>query len=257
MTMPTPGFHSFSAPHIAALGILAGLCFLVARTARKLTPSGRNRLGRSLALLPALYGAVFYVLQARAGVLSWEYSLPLDLCSVVLVACTVSLIRPSRFLCEITYFWGLGGTLQALVTPDLAGGFPSRDFFLFFWGHGAILVGIAFIIAARKFRPRRDSVLRMMVALNVYALALGAINALMDWNYGYLCGKPAAPSLLDLLGPWPWYLLSLEGIALLTFFLLFLPWKNYLREPLRMTISPMRIRTEGQKKFHPKSQKRQ
>ena len=33
------------------------------------------------------------------------------------------------------------------------------------------------------------------------------------------------PSLLDFLGPWPWYLLSLELIALVSFFLLDLPWR--------------------------------
>jgi hypothetical integral membrane protein (TIGR02206 family) len=226
MTATTPVFYVFDAPHLVFLGILAGICILLAWSCGKLPCSGQNWLGRLLGILVALYGAVFYIMQARAGFLSWDYSLPLDLCSVVLVACAASLFRPSRFLYEITYFWGLGGTLQALVTPDLAGGFPSLDFFLFFWGHGAILVGIVFIIAARKFRPRRNSVLRMMVALNVYALAVGAINALMGWNYGYLCRKPAAPSLLDFLGPWPWYLLSLEGIALLSFFLLSLPWEK-------------------------------
>ena len=61
----------------------------------------------------------------------------------------------------------------------------------------------------------------MMIALNSYAIAVGAIDRAMGWNYGYLCRKPAVPSLLDYLGPWPWYLVSLEGVALLTFLLLF------------------------------------
>lgn len=64
----------------------------------------------------------------------------------------------------------------------------------------------------------------MMIALNIYGLIVGSINALTGWNYGYLCRKPAEPSLLDFLGPWPWYLLSLEFIALATFLLLLLPW---------------------------------
>ena len=64
-----------------------------------------------------------------------------------------------------------------------------------------------------------------MAALQVYGASVGAINGLTGWNYGYLCRKPAAPSLLDLLGPWPWYLLALEGVALATFWLLALPWR--------------------------------
>ncbi len=224
--MTSPAFHSFDMPHISSLALIAGICVLLVWSARRLPLAGRIWLGRSLGLLLGFYGVFFYIRQAMAGALSWEYSLPLDLCSVVLMACIFSLFRSVQFFNEIAYFWGLGGTLQALLTPDLATGFPSLDFFLFFWSHGAILFGIVYIIAANNFRPRKGSVIRMMIALNVYAAAVGAINAAMGWNYGYLCRKPALPSLLDLLGPWPWYLLSLEGIALVTFIVLVLPWKR-------------------------------
>lgn len=219
-------FHAFEIQHISALAATAGLCILLACVARKLSFSGRKWLGRLLGIQLAFYGVFFYVQQGLAGGLSWEYSLPLELCNLVLIACILSLFRSGQFFDEIAYFWGLGGTLQALITPDLAAGFPSWDFFLFFWSHGAILLGIVFIIAAKNFRPRKYSVLRMMIALNAYAFVVGAIDAVMDWNYGYFCRKPAVPSLLDFLGPWPWYLLSLEGIALLSFFLLILPWKK-------------------------------
>ena len=224
--MKSPAFHSFDMAHVSALALIAGICVLLAWGVRKLPSSGKIWLGRSLGLLLAFYGVFFYIRQAMAGALSWGYSLPLDLCSVVLMACIFSLFRSVQFFNEITYFWGLGGTLQALLTPDLASGFPSWDFCLFFWSHGAILFGIVYIIAVNKFRPRRESVFRMMIALNVYAAAVGTINAATGWNYGYLCRKPAVPSLLDLLGPWPWYLLSLEGIALVIFIILVLPWKK-------------------------------
>ena len=65
----------------------------------------------------------------------------------------------------------------------------------------------------------------MMVGLNCYALAVGGLDAIAGWNYGYLCRKPSEPSLLDFLGPWPWYLLSLEVVAFLMFLVLDLPWR--------------------------------
>ena len=224
--MAASGFHLFDIHHISALAAIAGICLLLIWSAGRLSSTGRKWLGWMLGFQLAFYGAFFYIQQGMAGALSWEYSLPLELCNLVLIACILALFRYRPLLCEIAYFWGLGGTLQALVTPDLASGFPSWNFFLFFWSHGAIIFGIVFIITAKNFRPRRNSVIRMMVALNVYAIVVGIINAVMDWNYGYLCRKPAVTSLLDLLGPWPWYLLSLEGIALLTFILLSLPWKE-------------------------------
>jgi uncharacterized membrane protein YwaF len=35
---------------------------------------------------------------------------------------------------------------------------------------------------------------------------------------------PETPSLIDLLGPWPWYILSLEAIGLVTCVILYLPF---------------------------------
>jgi hypothetical integral membrane protein (TIGR02206 family) len=150
--------------------------------------------------------------------------LPLELCNLVLIACIVALFKPNQLISEIAYFWGLGGVLQATLTPDLSAGFPSWSFFLFFWSHGVALAAIVFLIAGQKFRPRKGSVLRMMIAINGYAVIVGAINAATGWNYGYLCRKPYGASLYDFLGPWPWYLLSLEGVALATFLILDFPW---------------------------------
>lgn len=213
-------FQPFGTQHLAALAAIAAACALVFRLAGRATRSGRLLFGRVLGCVLLAYAVCLYVQQAHAGFLAWEYSLPLELCNLVLIACLASLFWPNRFTTEIAYFWGLGGVLQATVTPDLGLGFPSRDFLLFFWGHGATLLAIAFLVSAPEFTPRRNSVLRMMAALNAYALVVGGINALAGWNYGYLCRKPAMPSLLDFLGPWPWYLLSLEGIALATFWIL-------------------------------------
>jgi hypothetical integral membrane protein (TIGR02206 family) len=119
----------------------------------------------------------------------------------------------------------LGGLLQAIATPELASGFPSWDFILFFWSHGASLMAIVFLVSDGRFRPRPGSIVRMMIALNAYALIVGMLDLAMGWNYGFLCRKPSEPSLFDVLGPWPWYLLSVEMIAVVTFLLLGLPWR--------------------------------
>jgi hypothetical integral membrane protein (TIGR02206 family) len=218
-------FRAFDAQHIISLITIAGLCFLAAKVARK-GGSSANRFARGLIALSLLsYTAFFYVHQGLKGFLSWEYSLPLELCNVVMVACLISLFRPNQLATEVAYFWGLGGVLHATVTPDLASGFPSVDFILFFWSHGATLIAIAYLILSPGFSPRKGSILRMMIGLNIYGLIVGSIDAAMDWNYGYLCWKPLVPSLLDYLGPWPWYILSLELIALITFVILDVPWR--------------------------------
>ncbi|MBP1625260.1 MAG: transporter permease [Acidobacteria bacterium] len=218
------GFHAFDAQHLITLGVIAALSISVFGAARNGTSFQAKWLRLTLGFILLGYAACLYLQQGIQRNLTWQYSLPLELCNFVMIACIVSLFRPSRILTEIAYFWGCGGVLQATLTPDLGRGFPSWDFILFFWGHGATLLGIIFLISSRGFRPRKGSIMRMMVALNLYAIVVGLLDAAMGWNYGYLCQKPATPSLLDFLGPWPWYLLSLEVIALLTFLLLNLPW---------------------------------
>jgi hypothetical integral membrane protein (TIGR02206 family) len=216
-------FHALSFQHLVTLGIIALICFLLAWKARE----GKSWKfhGWLLGFVLLGYAVVLYVQQGREHALSWQYSLPLGLCNLVLIACIISLFRPNPFTTEIAYYWGFGGVLQATVTPDILVGFPSWEFFLFFWSHGVTLMAIVFLIARREFRPRRGSILRMMIVLNVYALTIGTLDAVTGWNYGFLCRKPSGPSLFDVLGPWPWYLLSLEVIAFLTFFLLDLPWQ--------------------------------
>jgi hypothetical integral membrane protein (TIGR02206 family) len=215
-------FSPFGRQHLITLAIIVGLCAFVAWLARTGSFKSCLWLRRGLGIALLGYIACVYIQQGMMYGLGWDYSLPLELCYLVLIACIISLFKPNQFISEIAYFWGLGGVLQATLTPDLGRGFPSWDFLLFFWGHGATLMAIIFLVFSREFRLRKGSILRMMIALNIYALVVGAIDKIMGWNYGYLCRKPVMPSLLDLLGPWPWYLLSLELIAFLTF--LFLNW---------------------------------
>jgi hypothetical integral membrane protein (TIGR02206 family) len=219
--MTAPAFSAFSFQHLAALGLIAALCILLACVLKKMSRPKRRWVGRAIGLALVAYAAVFYGQQYAAGMLDVRYSLPLELCNIVLAACVLALFLPGRIWREMTYFWGLGGTAQALLTPDLARGFPSWDFILFFWSHGMLLLGAVFLLAGTDFKPERKGVFRMMLALNIYAAAIGLLDWIMGWNYGYLCRKPAVPSLLDYLGPWPWYILSLEGVALLMFLLLY------------------------------------
>lgn len=222
-------FRPFDEQHLVTLGLISACGWLVARACGKWDSSRRAWLGRSLALLLIAYAATVYVQKGIAGDLSWKYALPLELCHWVMIAAVISLLRPSRLLSEIAYYWGTAGTLQATLTPDLYSGFPSWEFIFFFWSHGGILLAILFLFFGQDFRPRPGSVVRMMAAINAYAIIVGVFNALTGCNYGYLCSKPSMPSLLDYLGPWPWYLVSLEFVALTSFFLLDLPWKIYRR----------------------------
>jgi hypothetical integral membrane protein (TIGR02206 family) len=152
--------------------------------------------------------------------------LPINICDIVLFAAVAGLLLRSPFGFELAYFWGLAGTLQGLLTPDLRSGFPTFRYFHFFWGHGAIIIALVWMLCAEGLRPRSGAVLRVSVALHVYALVVGALDWSFGWNYGYLRHRPSHHSLLNYLGPFPWYVLACDLIALGSFVLLALPWRT-------------------------------
>ena len=65
-----------------------------------------------------------------------------------------------------------------------------------------------------------------MLVLNVLAVFIGAFDYFYKTDYMYLRAKPRNASLLDLLGPWPWYIVATEFVALLLFMLLYLPFRR-------------------------------
>ena len=60
--------------------------------------------------------------------------------------------------------------------------------------------------------------------LNLFLFITTAINLMLDSNYFWICGKPETASLLDIMGPWPWYILTGELVALLHFFIAYAPF---------------------------------
>lgn len=65
---------------------------------------------------------------------------------------------------------------------------------------------------------------KTILYMNTYMGAVGAINKLLRSNYLFIAHKPETASLIDILGPWPWYILVLEGIGLVLFTLLYVPF---------------------------------
>ena len=65
-----------------------------------------------------------------------------------------------------------------------------------------------------------------VAATALWALCVVGINLWLGTNYGYLMRKPSTASALDLLGPWPWYVL-VEAVLISSFWLLVmtLPWE--------------------------------
>jgi len=152
-------------------------------------------------------------------------SLPLQLCDVAIFIAAAALWTRQQLLVEVTYFWGLAGTIQALLTPDLPQHFPSYPYFQYYIAHGGVVAAALVLVVGLGQRPRRWAVARVAGLTVAYAALVGLVDAVTGADYMYLRSKPPTATLLDVLGPWPWYILSASVIAAFLFAILDAPFR--------------------------------
>ena len=218
-------FVRFGTTHFEVIAVTFFLPLVLAALARW-THSQRFARAVSLALAAELIATwvFWYWLILSQGWLLVGTILPMNLCDWAAIAAIVTLIHPNQQSYELTWFWSLSGTLQALLTPDLSYGFPDPRFIAFFSFHGAVIASAIYLTIGLGWRPWPRSVPRVIAWSFAYFLCALATNALFDTNFGYLRAKPAEHSLLDFLGPWPVYDFALFGVGLLFLALLYAPF---------------------------------
>jgi hypothetical integral membrane protein (TIGR02206 family) len=140
-------------------------------------------------------------------------SLPLALTDMATLVAAAALWTTNQSLVELTYFWGLAGELQSLLTPDIQVGFPSLEFVEYVVAHAAIVVAAVFLVVGQRRRPRPGSVPRVFAITALYTAFVGLVDWITGGDYMYLAAKPASVTLLSALGPWPWYVVSAAGVA--------------------------------------------
>lgn len=219
-----PAFALFGAGHLLALGVVAGV---IAFLLRWRNPTERARRRARASLISAF-------LVVEAAYLSWLLThdawdirehLPLHVCSFGVWGSVLVLATRNFRVYEIIYFFGLAGATQALLTPSAGDfGLPHFRAVQTLAAHGLIVIAMVYMTAVEGFRPTLGSVWRALLAINLLALAVTGVNLLLGSNYMYTLQKPPTASLFDVMGPWPWYLLYTEFLALGLFLLLYLPF---------------------------------
>ena len=72
-------------------------------------------------------------------------------------------------------------------------------------------------IVVMKFKPTLIGLRNAYIGINVFLVIAFIYNILFDANYFWIMSKPPAGSLLDYMGPWPWYILTGQLVALAHF----------------------------------------
>ncbi len=163
------------------------------------------------------------------GHLGWDVGLPLHYCNVATFAAAIALWTHRQLACEIAYFFGLAGMLQGLLTPALRVDFPAPLFFFFFFYHVGGVVTALYVVLGLLICPGPRAVTRMCGWSFLYLAVASLANWLLGTNYGFFREKPPSPNLMDVLGPWPWYVGALICIAWLYYSVLNLPfvWRRW------------------------------
>lgn len=226
----TGSFKNYSSEHFIALFVVSviGVIFIY---------FGKHKWNNKQKWRYALYASAFLYftqlfklfIRMYLGNVDYTTDLPLHLCNFLPLLMFIGLYKRSRSLLAIISFWILAGTFQANITPTLTDVLPHYEAIRYWSIHTGLPVIVVYVFYVLGYRFTFRDAIKSALALNVIAIIVYPINLLLGANYLFLIAKPPPGTIYDLLGPWPWYILSLEVIMLVLFFITLIPFSIYLR----------------------------
>jgi hypothetical integral membrane protein (TIGR02206 family) len=220
-------FPTFGPAHLGVLAaVLAAGGALDALWRQR--PGSALRIRRALAAGLAANELAFYAYAFGRGWVRPPHGLPLDLCDLTLWLSVYVLAspRPRPWACDAVYYLAVAGSGMAVLTPDPGVPLATYPGVKFFLSHGVVVAAVLGLALSGQLSPRPGSWWRVLLAVNAYAAVLLAFDLRAGTNYMYLVEKPASGTLLDVLGPWPWYVLAGDAIAAALFWLMHLPFRR-------------------------------
>ncbi|GAC1397564.1 MAG: TIGR02206 family membrane protein [Mycobacterium sp.] len=223
-------FSAYGPSHWVVLAVFAIGAALLVWIGRRQSESQARLLGRGLAvLIVAAFGVALVYKLIQPAI---DSSVPLQLCDVAELMAAYALWSQRHWAVALTYYWGLVLSSQALITPDIgtpregAPDFPHHLFVTFFTLHVLVVWAAIYLTWGCGMRLRWRDYRVAVIATLAWAAFTFTFNEIMGTNYGYLNRKPPTASLLDVLGPWPVYLLTEITIVLIVWALMTWPWER-------------------------------
>lgn len=219
-------FVPFGASHWAALGLCVLGAVAVVTVGRRLRDSRAEMVfSRIFAAVLAAYTLTMLGYRWLPGQFDLHVSLPIQLSDLAWMVAVLALWTRAPWAFALTYYWGLTLNPQAILTPHLnAPDFPHIDFIDLWVQHVLVLWAAIYLTWGRGCRVDWRSYRLALGVTVAWAVVVFVVNDLLGTNYGFLNGKPTSVSVLDLLGPWPWYLLAELGIIIALWALITWPW---------------------------------
>ncbi|HND47183.1 MAG TPA: TIGR02206 family membrane protein [Anaerolineales bacterium] len=209
---------------VVAIFVLVWLSFVYFR--KTWNDKQKNTIRIALAIFLAVNEIGLHIWSAYWGIWNIQTMLPLHMCSVMVWVTTYTALTDNRTLYDFTYFLGIGGALQAFLTPvDVAMyDLPHYRSLQSLIAHGLLITIPIFMTVVEGYRPTFASFKRIFIWTNIYMVIIFFLNRVIGSNYLFIAQKPPSPTLMDMLSPWPWYIPQLEVVAFIIFFILYIPF---------------------------------
>lgn len=217
-------FEAYGTSHWVMLAIFAAGLWPVARLGRLHRDDPDRRASRWFAVALVAFVLPLQAIDHLPGRFDLDTSLPVQLCDLAAVAAAIALWTHHPTAVSATYYWGIVLTPQALLTPTLAADFPHPRF-LAFWGmHILVIWAAVFLVFGLRIRPTWRTLGQVVAITAAWMVAMYFFNVALGTNYGFVNRKPAGGSVLDLLGPWPLYVVLEVLIVAAVWSLMTWPW---------------------------------
>lgn len=231
-------FKPFTVFHLVTVAVCVAIMAVASVVGRLWyhTPK-ENRFRIGWAMFCLLYQIGVSIYWFWPGNFTWARSLPLMLCDLAAFIAAYAMFRPDqRWALTMLYFWGIGLSSQAFVTPVLQDGYMHDSYWRFWIGHIVIVGSAIYAVAVLRYRPSTRDWIQASLITIAYAILVVIVNLVIDAmhvlpagvraNYGYIGNTtPRNPTIIDNLGTWPLRIFLVAGIVMSVFAILWAVWR--------------------------------
>ena len=219
-------FQTFGLEHISYLLICISVWFFLPLIGRRYASQSQQRnIALALISVTLLQEILHYFYKINLNSFNPSQDISLHMCGFSLFISCYALYTRNQTAFELSFFWGLAGALQAILTPD-----PTRFYFGYistlwsFLSHGLIILNVFWMIFVFEMRCRKYSLVNTVIVTNGAIFVVGIINKLIGngANYWFICEKPSGENPA-LIGEWPYYLITFQLAGILFMMLIYLP----------------------------------
>lgn len=172
----------FSVPHLIILLVaVAGVAYI---WTKREEIAKKDVLRKPITLILALQFSILYLWYGFTGFSGIAQSLPLYNCRFAIILTVIALITKNEWAQRISVYWGLPGSILALLLPDVDPfSWPHYTNVSFVLGHIFLLLGVLYIIVVDKPKFSKLSYRFILAFSTAYHAAISVLNYIVGGNY--------------------------------------------------------------------------